>query len=628
MAPLGQKMAAITSVAWPRALHAVSLVHLGNRHFQSLRAAAMKSLRLAGPGASPWLQFSLLQFPTADPGFAALQASVVDFCRFGQATDAVPCLDILASAGERRVPGPLGVLVARLHEVGVSWFVEGSAFRDSFGEWSPWTTPLSEIRLRLVSQWQTAVAVRMSHRPGFQGLAGADPALTRRVFLEFPAEQQPYLRVALNGTFYTQAELHHIGQEESSACVRCGQPDSILHRLLHCPFFASARAKYPPPAGSSHDLFTDGTCSMPACPELRLAAWSVILANAGSAASPVVLAAQPLPGLVQTSFRAELFAMLVALTFASRVSVPVRVWSDCGGVVSRTRSLLSGSPLVPGCSNHDLWQRIHVLCQTPGLSVTVLKVPSHEDATLHDDPVDQWAVEMNAVADRVADEANRVRDDSFVASWQQLRDWIEAETGRVRQVMKLHVEVALLATHTKAAKPERVAHVFTSPDVPPLSLDVSLLDGSKLYSKYGNGYVQSLLQWTRGLFGEASKPGARCRWIAVYQLFFSFVMQTRVVPPVYMTTSKAWSSNPHVQVALVRRVQGFGRQVRDLWQTAGAGWPSREGRPESALLLQRLCVLPLRVPDGFIEDIDRYFASHKAGQSRHWWRSLCLPSEA
>ena len=54
-----QKISLVIRAAWPRALHAVSAVVLGKKHFVTLRTEVMKSLGLSKPGASPDLQCSL-----------------------------------------------------------------------------------------------------------------------------------------------------------------------------------------------------------------------------------------------------------------------------------------------------------------------------------------------------------------------------------------------------------------------------------------------------------------------------------------------------------------------------------------------------------------------------------------
>ena len=223
---------ALAMAAWPRALHGVSLVHLGPRHFDSLRTNAMKGLRLSKPGASSKIQLSLVDFPTADPGFQALCCSVLDLMCFSCPVQAPQCLDAACTHVGTRAPGPVGVVLERLNAVGTVWDPSCTAFRDCFGIWSPWTSCFSEVKARLVCAWQVAIAAPLQHRAGFAGFASVDPSSYTQ------ARQGPSL-----GFFYTQAELFHLGQGETNACHFCGQPDSIKRRLLTCPYFNQERQR-------------------------------------------------------------------------------------------------------------------------------------------------------------------------------------------------------------------------------------------------------------------------------------------------------------------------------------------------------------------------------------------------
>ena len=196
--------------------------------------------------------------------------------------------------------------------------------------------------------------------------------------------------LSLNGTFCTNDALHHIGEGESPDCKFCGGPDSIEHRVLYCPYFASCRrppvpadenlsiadlSRLPPalkfhcwarqpqgrfallralqdipdtssvfehvPHQAVYDLFTDGSCPYPAESYLRVAAWGVVVAG-GLGAPGTLLATGHLPGLIQSAFRAELTAVISAAKFAAISHSKVRIWSDCLGVVKRFARLLRG----------------------------------------------------------------------------------------------------------------------------------------------------------------------------------------------------------------------------------------------------------------------------------------------
>ena len=225
--------------------------------------------------------------------------------------------------------------------------------------------PIQEVHIRLQRAWCRHVGRIISARPGFEGMATVDVHASVAHLRDLPEMDQGVLRVALNGTFYTNDSLKHIQQTECDACGFCGAADGIMHRNWNCPFFASARThcseadldalESGPPCLALHgwvqearahkpflqalgelpdtihryepctvtapviDLFVDGACRDPTDPAIRVASWAVHLVQVGDHAEEVnPLAGGVLPGLVQTAARAEITAMVSA------------VWSNSG----------------------------------------------------------------------------------------------------------------------------------------------------------------------------------------------------------------------------------------------------------------------------------------------------------
>ena len=362
--------------------------------------------------------------------------------------------------------------------------------------------------------------------------------------------------------------------------------------------------------GEVADLFTDASCLRPAEPVLRLAAWAVVLARDAQDLEPCVVSARLLPGLVQTAFRAEIPAACSALL------VPAGSGFGLGfGVTARVRALLEGSPLPPNCANADLWGAIVELLPALPRGCLVQKVPAHEDIEAHDDPVSFRVVHSNTLADSVATQANLCRDDLFWDAWNELAH-LYLQTGRVTEIMRLHVAVARRAT---GVKPPRApaARFVTKPDVPPLDLPQALLSGHCLWSKYGRGYVESFSNWLQRLVHEAKVQRAECRWISIVQLFFGFVVTQRQLPRVFQLATKTWARDRHAQATLARRVQWFTRHMRDLLPALGGALSTAEGRPESSVIFERLLVVPLGCWASFVQLLDsRLVVSRLASAGR------------
>ena len=127
-----------------------------------------------------------------------------------------------------------------------------------------------------------------------------------------------------------QLSVNMPGRFSLRDCIRCSPTRDKLSGLVKLTQF-------------SH-LFVDGSCLLPQHRPLRIAAWAVALAASSAQSTPQVLQAGPLPGILQTSFRAEIYALLVAVMCVEASVGCFCIWSDCAGVVSRVLRFLQGCP--------------------------------------------------------------------------------------------------------------------------------------------------------------------------------------------------------------------------------------------------------------------------------------------
>ena len=382
-APTSQKVRALSTAAWPSALHAISVTPIGDCHISALRSKAMKGINLKAPGANPLLQLSLVEYPVADPFFYMIRSTFFDLKCLAGAEAVVPLLDA-AVAESNRVPGPATLLVTRANSLGIAWRVLTQRFEDSLGPFDLWRVSCSEVQMRLCLAWQQQVQERLCHRPTFASLDRVDPGMTKRVFGTFPAHEQAYIRISLNGTFFTNDALSHCGEDDSKDCKFCGQPDSLQHRICLCPHFCRTEAGLSGdrlqellpaqslhawvetcptleffrkalagieasfgdfqamPSGECVDLFTDGSCLKPQEPNLRLAAWAVVFAPLELYADSVLVSAGLVPGILQSPYRGELCAMVSALKFGWVSRRRIRIWTDCQALLKRCRKWQAG----------------------------------------------------------------------------------------------------------------------------------------------------------------------------------------------------------------------------------------------------------------------------------------------
>ena len=183
---------------------------------------------------------------------------------------------------------------------------------------------MSELVLRSVEAWQRTTARSVANRPGFQGLATADFDLTRRSPCSLPAPDQAAMRVVLNGTFFTQDAL-----TSTLTAASLGNVVSVVLRTVPSTVWWPARSLRR--AGAA--LVFVACCSRIVSRLHRsyMRGRSSCLPCFGYASAWQAMASGPLPGLFQSSFRAELFAVRCILRVATASSAPFRIWTDCLG---------------------------------------------------------------------------------------------------------------------------------------------------------------------------------------------------------------------------------------------------------------------------------------------------------
>lgn len=80
LAPKAQKLAMLSKVFWPKALHGSANCLIADNYAAELRRAAVKAVKLNGAGSNPMLRLTLADDMQADPGFYQLRLCV-DTCR-------------------------------------------------------------------------------------------------------------------------------------------------------------------------------------------------------------------------------------------------------------------------------------------------------------------------------------------------------------------------------------------------------------------------------------------------------------------------------------------------------------------------------------------------------------------
>ena len=675
------KAHAIRMVAWPRGLHAVSSAPVGDSVWTELRRRVKASLQLDKAGVNCHLL--CLTEHGLDPQFCALLQTIKDVRTF-QSLDFWAAVVYPCAVGHLDLPpnSPAQVVLTRIQQLGLTVTPQGFLC-DHIGSFCRVTVPFGELLVRLQSAWVRVVAAEVSHRSDFGGFSCVDVLSTRQGLASLDVAERALYRLCLAGGFVT-ADVKAKWNEGPDTCKWCSQKDSLRHRIWECPKFAYLRATLAPDAVqclpllpnalalrgwamlsptwtswmqilqaipqdipgaamdfSQHrwnDVFTDGSCLWQSRPQYRVAAWSAVLAHPCTAGwrgtSLGVLGSSVLPGLCQTAFRAELYAVACVLCWASRCHAKVRLWLDCLGVVNKLVLMKMGMWVVtPNQTHADLWFWIaESLAELGTDNLQIMKVPAHRSYASATSRLDWWMIYHNDAADRAAKLANQSRPEKFWSFWRQHVQGVIAAERLSTQVRQLHVAIAkqqVMGQHQPRAETTVVAPKETRQFAP--TFDNTGWKGCRLPQLafvYGEGHAQRAISWwsQRTRDDMASKV---C-WMSLTQLFIDYNLTFGQPGP--LKVNKQWidvANRPYVahdQINLRVKLRWFRRFLQNMLKEGQVHVCFDQCRPESSAIQAHVQCVSVQWSDWHRDRVDSWLLSHlKTKCTRNAAALLSLP---
>ena len=633
-----QKIQLITRVAWPRGLHACSSAVLGRKHLQGLRTEVARALKPDKPGINPMV-LCLLEGHLVDPQVFVLLETLRDF----RSLD--PCGGKLALGATADGSVELEwnslheIVCQRLHQFDFSVLSSGCLL-DFLGEFDVTTCSFAEVVFRVMRQWHLIVASSLQHRPSLAAFAQVSVSDTRVAYRKFSNFEQGVLRRWMTGAFLTNDVAWRWSASGSQQCPKCHALDSPDHRLWHCPYSASVRRQFDPvllaSASQSPDvcrlhgwtlsapssdawlvylaqlpvvpsfhavdlcpgrleLFTDGSCYCQADVGCRVAAFSVVyspgIQSAPSVGSLVPICAQPLGGVLQVAYRAELMAVLAAVQFSVDRRRSARIWSDCLGVVRRFYAhFVQRVPIRTNQAHADLWLQLQSLLQeVPDGFIVVCKVQGHGSLGMDATDVDLWLQQGNAAADTAAKTANLCRPVRVWDLWSQMVDeqWDLSAQGDL--VRKLILEVSALWGDEAPSKP--VAQLAVQPTRVTKEFemkwcaDAGLTPVKPTFCRlFGQQFSQEVQMWLQTVV----VPGAQLRWVSFIQLYFSFQLMFK--PISVLNAGRKWTVVRGVgallqnHVAFNKRVKSFRLMLQQFLKDCNVQFRTATLRPDSEMI--------------------------------------------
>ncbi|CAE7342035.1 aquIMA [Symbiodinium sp. CCMP2592] len=529
------KLRALPIKFWSHALHGISGCPLADSVIAGLRAQAVRAL-----GAQfGWIELHAppfyLRLLDADPGFYQLWCTLRDLRRLAVKDSRVlPLWTVFAANFQGQLlHGPFSKLFQVLGQIG--WRIDHPPFvTDNDGlVHNVLEIPTSLLRQLCEQAWLNYVATQHRHRHTMLDLLGIDNALLQE----------------------DSGRLNAL--DSDGLCPLCQVLDDHEHRVCHCPRFAAARLPFQwvchcwatlpqclrthllPPcnphllalrqellklpdrsaqfaslehtAGPQH-IFSDGSCLHARRASLALAAWSCVNACTGA-----LLACGPVPGLQQSSPRAELWGAIAALKWGAFVIVPVVLWTDSDYVGRGIRRMLRGDFFTPA-ENADLWELLR-----------------------------EQAIQWNAHADTAAGLANLNRPLELTNAHARALGWHEQTLEVIRALRGIYFGIAAATQRSGFAfGGEAELEEPRSPDLPPpASAQADFLDELPLNWKQRAADAcpelpaTFLLSWCSFLADEADS-GDLWRQISWLEAVFIFHVLGGQRFPVRSLSGEGW----------------------------------------------------------------------------------------
>eukprot|EP00438_Fugacium_kawagutii_P027009 Skav232507 [mRNA] locus=scaffold1096:238978:248699:+ [translate_table: standard] len=273
-------------------------------------------------------------------------------------------------------------------------------------------------------------------------------------------------------------------------------------------------------------LFLDGACASPDEPVLRYASWAVSCASSDlTSLSNDIVSVGVVPGLVQSAYRGELWALLSALELIQTYRGQVTLWSDNASVVKRFRRVMHGAFRVKPTSPHgDLWERIRQLvASSPSSKIQICKVVSHGDVSKAKNALEQWAFGQNHLVDQAARQSNETRPAAFWHLWTEAKEALQRNRTDEEAIHLVQLRTARRAL-SDPVKPQpsaptaEPASVEASGDAEvdiPMEWHVPPSLASKVLARRGNRalitgrYTSTRKRWVERSGGAKGKQGPK-----------------------------------------------------------------------------------------------------------------------
>ena len=323
----------------------------------------------------------------------------------------------------------------------------------------------------------------------------------------------------------------------------------------------------------------------------------------------LIIDSGPLPGMLQSAYRAEIYAVYRALNCLRLQPHKITIWSDCKAVVSRLGKLILGSEPKPNSSHADLRNAISDCLRDlkPG-QVSITKVAAHQRVHRATSPLEEWCAIHNNLVDQAANQAQWLRPTEFWNLFDRHLSSTKACQSLSRTVQMVLLRVSKLAVRQDSGIESDERGDLGLPAVVPPGTWKSL---SPLHIPqaavrwYGDHVVRAILSWYWQSVHESRHDVI---WVSQYHLYLDFEMSGERGP----TKFDVWRSGqcmPHLDLLSVpfqTRARWFNKVLKESLRHHGQGSIYAYCRPQSRAVFMHTGCLAVPWDPTRIECIDSW----------------------
>ena len=604
-----QKRRCVQGALLPRGLHGSENIAIADGHLTSFRAKIMRALHWNRAGSSPLIRLGLLHTQALDPGYYQLWRSIWQLHRHCMTSQVVRdrWSSFIRQHASEPHHGPFGKLLIEFARLG--WHLDSNLRLHLGGQLSLDFLSTAEEDLKFLTTyfWQQWVSHQLRDRMGYEDLEGIDVSHFDSIDGKVDSAQKESLELIRDGTFFTKDFLSKLDPNKTPLCDFCGHCDSREHKYLVCPKYSVFRVKYPQifdewdnlptslkwygiPSANTYQLqrwhallrlhdepqhwhvpcpetptlqiFTDGSCFLGDQPNLATAAWAFVCPDLDCC-----VASGLLPGISQSSARAETFCILTVLQWSVAYIGTLHIWCDNQSVVECFRTIQSDSAAPNDFANADLWRQIADLLRRSTADLYIHKVAAHCIAEQTSSPLEEWLAYWNGAADLAAKTANANRPAWIQTPLQLHREEWHQTHNLLRALSEFQLEVARSDLQSGEGdnwidhdeeEPAVACSTATSPSIDPWftdgieSLPMNWMITHCQRDEFGLNAFQKITNWMIALEASADFTAR----VSVVEIYVSFCIDHKV--PFKQLCSEG-SFNPYVQLTFAADLRLFRR---------------------------------------------------------------------